>query len=127
MVPVDAWRAERPGLDVAGLAGTSPEADIDELIDLTLDTKRRGIAVVEDGAVVGVVTPRSLLLGVKGAHDLRSRAALRRSEMDTSDIADAFDAAIDDGADLGQRQRRVPVRLGPRRASRASTTASSGC
>ena len=67
MVPVDAWRAERPGADAAGLPGTSPEAEIDELIDLTLDTKGEGIAVVENGSILGVVTPRSLLLGVKGA------------------------------------------------------------
>ena len=67
MVPVDAWRAERPGTDVSALPGTSPEADIDELIDLTLSTAGEGIAVVDDGSVVGVVTPRSLLLGVKGA------------------------------------------------------------
>jgi glycine betaine/proline transport system ATP-binding protein len=67
MVPVDAWRAERPGADAASLPGTSPEADLDELIDLTLDTKGEGIAVVDDGSIVGVVTPRSLLLGVKGA------------------------------------------------------------
>jgi glycine betaine/proline transport system ATP-binding protein len=67
MVPVDAWRAERPGADAASLPGTSPEADIDELIDMTLDTQGEGIAVLNDGSVVGVVTPRSLLLGVKGA------------------------------------------------------------
>ena len=67
MVPVDAWRAERPVADLAALSGTSPEADIDELIDLTLNTSGEGIAVVDDGSVVGVVTPRSLLLGVKGA------------------------------------------------------------
>ena len=67
MVPEDAWRAERPGADATSLPRTSPEADLDELIDLTLDTKGEGIAVVNDGSVIGVVTPRSLLLGVKGA------------------------------------------------------------
>ena len=73
MVPVDAWREERPGTEVAGLAGTSPEADLDELIDLTLDTKGEGIAVVDGGSVIGVVTPRSLLLGVKGAQTSEAR------------------------------------------------------
>lgn len=67
MVPVDAYRVERPGVDVSALPGTSPQADIDELIDLTLGAFGEGIAVRDDGAVVGVVTPRSLLLAVKGA------------------------------------------------------------
>ena len=40
---------------------------MDELIDLTLGTEGEGIAVVDGDSVVGVVTPRSLLLGVKGA------------------------------------------------------------
>ncbi len=67
MMPVDAWRAEKPGRGIDGLDQTSPEADIDALIDLTLATGGDGIAVIDDGAVVGIVTPRSLLLGVKGA------------------------------------------------------------
>ncbi len=67
MVPVDAWQAEKPGIAVDTLDHTSPEADIDALIDLTLATKGEGIAVLDAGSVVGVVTPRSLLLGVKGA------------------------------------------------------------
>jgi glycine betaine/proline transport system ATP-binding protein len=67
MVPVDEFRAENPDVDVAALAQTSPEADIDELIDLTLKRGGAGLAVVENGSVVGIVTLRSLLLGVKGS------------------------------------------------------------
>jgi glycine betaine/proline transport system ATP-binding protein len=67
MVPVAEFRAERPDVDVAALVATSPEADIDELIDLTLANPGAGIAVVEEGTPVGIVTPRSLLLGVKGS------------------------------------------------------------
>jgi len=67
MVPVAEFRAENPGVDAAALAQTSPEADIDELIDLTLEKSGAGIAVVENGSVVGIVTPSSLLLGVKGS------------------------------------------------------------
>jgi glycine betaine/proline transport system ATP-binding protein len=67
MVPVAEFRAERPDVDVAALASTSPEADIDELIDLTLANGGAGIAVGESGSVVGIVTPSSLLLGVKGS------------------------------------------------------------
>jgi len=66
MHPVGAFRAARPGVDVAALARTSAEADVDELIRITLDKDQEGIAVVEDEKIVGVVTPRSLLQGVKG-------------------------------------------------------------
>jgi glycine betaine/proline transport system ATP-binding protein len=67
MVPVAEFRSERPDVDVAALASTSPEADIGELIDLTLANGGAGIAVGENGSVVGIVTPSSLLLGVKGS------------------------------------------------------------
>ena len=45
---------------------TSPEADIDELIDLTMQSDRDAVAVVENGAIIGVVTTRGLLRGVAG-------------------------------------------------------------
>ena len=66
MFPIEAFRAVRPDLDLTSLARTSADADVDELIRITLDGKQEGIAVVENGAIVGVVTPRSLLQGVKG-------------------------------------------------------------
>lgn len=67
MHPVDAFRAARPGLDLSSLARTSADADVEELIRMTLDGEQDGIAIVEDGGgIVGVVTPRSLLQGVKG-------------------------------------------------------------
>ncbi|MBB2750541.1 UNVERIFIED_ORG: glycine betaine/proline transport system ATP-binding protein [Rhizobium aethiopicum] len=61
-----------PTFDIASLARTTPDADIDELISLTMQSERDAIAVVDNDQVVGVVTPRSLLMGVKGtsAHDL---------------------------------------------------------
>jgi glycine betaine/proline transport system ATP-binding protein len=45
---------------------TTPEADIGELIDLTMQSERDAVAVVQDGKVVGVVTTRGLLCGVAG-------------------------------------------------------------
>lgn len=66
MHPVEAFRASRPELDVAGLATTSPEADVDELIRILLDGKQDNVAVVNGNVMVGVVTLRSLLQGVKG-------------------------------------------------------------
>jgi glycine betaine/proline transport system ATP-binding protein len=63
---VEDFKASRPGLDIGSFARTSTEADVDELIRIFLDGRQDGVAVVDDGAVVGVVTPRSLLQGVKG-------------------------------------------------------------
>ena len=60
------FRREQPHVDVDALARTSTEADIDELIGLTMGSQREGIAVVDKGTVVGVVTLRGLLRGVKG-------------------------------------------------------------
>ena len=66
MESLEACRRADPGLDPADLLTTTPEADIDELIDLTMRSTRDGLAVVDNGAVVGVVTTRGLLRGVKG-------------------------------------------------------------
>jgi glycine betaine/proline transport system ATP-binding protein len=66
MHPVDAFRAARPAADVTAFAQTSPDADVDELIRIALSEAREGIAVVDGDTIVGVVTPRSLLQGVKG-------------------------------------------------------------
>lgn len=67
MGSVAEYQRTQPNSDVNALLKTTPEADIDELISLTMQTERDGIAVVEDGTVIGVVTPRSLLRGVKGS------------------------------------------------------------
>jgi glycine betaine/proline transport system ATP-binding protein len=66
MGSVAEFQRAMPNTDVNTLIKTSPEADIDELINLIMRSDRDGIAVVDHGAVVGVVTPRSLLRGVKG-------------------------------------------------------------
>lgn len=67
MDDVSAYQQSHPGVDVTALARTHPEADIDELIGLTMSSDRDGLAVVENGSVVGIVSQRSLLRGVKGA------------------------------------------------------------
>ncbi|AIC30959.1 glycine betaine/L-proline ABC transporter ATP-binding protein (plasmid) [Rhizobium etli bv. mimosae str. IE4771] len=72
MRSVAEFQQSTPNSDIASLARTTPDADIDELITLTMQSERDAIAVVDRDQVVGVVTPRSLLMGVKGtsAHDL---------------------------------------------------------
>lgn len=66
MRPVAEFRISQPNCDVEGLLKTSPEADIGELIDLTIQSERDAVAVVENGAVIGIVTTRGLLRGVAG-------------------------------------------------------------
>lgn len=66
MRPPSEYAAQAPGVDLATLPRTSPEADIGELIALIVGTNRDAIAVEDDGEVRGVVTTRSLLLGVAG-------------------------------------------------------------
>ncbi|SCW78856.1 glycine betaine/proline transport system ATP-binding protein [Rhizobium mongolense subsp. loessense] len=66
MRSVTDFQRSEPNSDISSLARTTPDADIDELITLTMQSERDAIAVVDNDQVVGVVTPRSLLMGVKG-------------------------------------------------------------
>lgn len=66
MMSVAEFRGSQPGVNIDDLRKTSPDADIDELIDLTRQSVHDALAVVDDGAVVGIVTPRCLLSGIKG-------------------------------------------------------------
>lgn len=61
MVPPEQWRGV-----VDGLPRCSPEADIDALIGQITETGSDTIAVEDGGALVGIVTIRDLLLGVRG-------------------------------------------------------------
>ena len=67
MDSVGVYQQDHPNVEIASLMRTNPEADIDELINLTLSSTQDGLAVVDCGTVFGVVSPRSLLRGVKGA------------------------------------------------------------
>ncbi|MFJ1293396.1 glycine betaine/L-proline ABC transporter ATP-binding protein [Paracoccus yeei] len=70
MVPPAAY-----GGPVEGLPRCTPEADIDTLIETITASGSDAIAIAEGGAVVGVVTTRNLLLGVRGEPDVRAAAA----------------------------------------------------
>lgn len=52
------------GLD--GLPRCSPEADIDMLIGAITGSGRDAVAIEDSGNLVGIVTIRNLLLGVRG-------------------------------------------------------------
>jgi glycine betaine/proline transport system ATP-binding protein len=75
MQPVAEFKASHPNSDVDTLLKTSPEADIGALIDLTMQSDRDAVAVVENGAIVGVVTTRGLLRGVAGTPVTAAAAA----------------------------------------------------
>ncbi len=64
MQPVAQYSAAASAAAVETLPQAAPEADISALIDLTMRSERDAVAVVENGAVIGVVTTRDLLRGV---------------------------------------------------------------
>jgi glycine betaine/proline transport system ATP-binding protein len=66
MTSVQAYKATHPTCDTSRLTKTSLDADINELIGLTMKSERDALAVVDNGTVVGVITPRDLLRGVQG-------------------------------------------------------------
>ena len=66
MTPVGPFKAANPGCEISRLIKTTPEADINELIGLIMESERDALAVVSNGTVVGIITPRDLLRGVQG-------------------------------------------------------------
>jgi glycine betaine/proline transport system ATP-binding protein len=66
MTSVQAYQAAHPTCDITRLTKTSLDADINELIGLTMQSKRDALAVIDNGTVVGIITPRDLLRGVQG-------------------------------------------------------------
>lgn len=66
MVPAGEWQGA-----MDALPRCDPEADIDALIGQITETGSDAIAVEEDGRLVGIVTIRNLLLGVRGEADAR--------------------------------------------------------
>ncbi|MFK0166366.1 glycine betaine/L-proline ABC transporter ATP-binding protein [Rhizobium sp. NPDC090279] len=72
MRSVAEYKSLQPQHDVNALLKTTPEADIGELIDLTMKSDRDALAVVENGSIIGVVTTRGLLRGVAGSPEQRS-------------------------------------------------------
>ncbi|PQZ91425.1 MULTISPECIES: glycine betaine/L-proline ABC transporter ATP-binding protein [Pseudomonas] len=66
MTPVAVYAQAFPLCDFTRLTQTSPDTDIDALIGLTMGNDLEPLAVVEHGAVVGIITPKDLLRGVQG-------------------------------------------------------------
>lgn len=84
MTPAALYKAAHPGFDPARLAKTTLNADIDEIIGLTVNSDHDAVAVVEGGHVVGVITLRDLLRGVRGESNEFSQPAIGASAEATS-------------------------------------------
>ncbi|NAO28833.1 glycine betaine/L-proline ABC transporter ATP-binding protein [Pseudomonas syringae pv. dysoxyli] len=66
MTPVARYAQAFPLCDFTRLTHTTPETDINALIGLTMGADLEPLAVVEQGVVVGIITPKDLLRGVQG-------------------------------------------------------------
>jgi glycine betaine/proline transport system ATP-binding protein len=53
---------------LSGFPTTSPEADLNELINLSVGTDRP-ILILKDKKPIGIVTKRNLLRGIQGEKD----------------------------------------------------------
>lgn len=67
MCPVSEFRHANPLVDITKLPGTDCESDLDALISMMLNAEHQAIAVHEGDAIVGIVTARTILRGVKEA------------------------------------------------------------
>jgi glycine betaine/proline transport system ATP-binding protein len=65
MKPIETYAPPHRDMRIEDLPKSHPEADLDSLIDIITD-KNKPILVVEDHKPVGIVTKRSLLLGIQG-------------------------------------------------------------
>ncbi|MDD9821828.1 MAG: glycine betaine/L-proline ABC transporter ATP-binding protein [Gammaproteobacteria bacterium] len=62
--------AVAPGADVAGCPSAPPSADLDALVNLSIDTEHPIVIRAESGgAVLGMVTKKTLLRGIQGRFD----------------------------------------------------------
>lgn len=75
MCSVEAFRTSHPDTRVGDLAQVSPDTDADELMDRFATSVHDALAVVDDTGVIGVVTARRLLAGMKGKQQKEQSAA----------------------------------------------------
>lgn len=74
MMSVDDWHRSGATQSVDSLPRCSPEADIDELIGKITGSGSDAVAIAKADAIVGIVTTRGLLLGVRGDPETRAAA-----------------------------------------------------
>jgi glycine betaine/proline transport system ATP-binding protein len=66
MIPLAAFRNRHPDINLEKTPETGPEADLDQLIEIFVETDERQIRIVDDGKCCGVVTRGGLLRGIQG-------------------------------------------------------------
>ena len=66
MYPIDFYRSYRPDENIEHLTTIKPDIDLDQLAEKMIDNLEGRLAVEEDGKIIGVVTRRSLLNGIRG-------------------------------------------------------------
>jgi glycine betaine/proline transport system ATP-binding protein len=66
MFPIERYRALGPRFELTELPKVAAGADLNQLVDIMGDQDAPRLAVVDGGAVVGVVTRRGLLRGIQG-------------------------------------------------------------
>jgi glycine betaine/proline transport system ATP-binding protein len=66
MHPIAAFRGKHPDAEVEDCPMASPDADLNHLIDIMVETEERFIRIIEENKCVGVVTRGSLLRAIQG-------------------------------------------------------------
>lgn len=66
MRPKDLIMKRNPGMTLDTCPVASPDTDLNDLIDIMVNTDEKYISIMEDNACVGIVTRSSLLRGVQG-------------------------------------------------------------
>jgi glycine betaine/proline transport system ATP-binding protein len=66
MHPIVVFRGKHPDAEVEDCPTASPDADLNHLIDIMVETEERFIRIIEENKCVGVVTRGSLLRAIQG-------------------------------------------------------------
>jgi glycine betaine/proline transport system ATP-binding protein len=66
MASMESFQTKYPDVSLENTPEAGPEVDLDQLIEIFVETDERQIRIVEDGACIGVVTRGALLRGIQG-------------------------------------------------------------
>ncbi len=66
MASMESFQTKYPDVSLENTPEAGPEVDLDQLIEIFVETDERQIRIVEDGTCIGVVTRGALLRGIQG-------------------------------------------------------------
>jgi glycine betaine/proline transport system ATP-binding protein len=66
MTPLEAFQSQYPDVSLETTPEAGTEVDLDQLIEIFVETDERQIRIVENGSCIGVVTRGGLLRGIQG-------------------------------------------------------------